>query len=48
MKHIHVLSATSDFRPVNQWNKAKQEEKKERKEYTPKEIMDVLDRKVKL
>lgn len=32
------------FRPVNQWNKGKKEEYKERKEYSLNEIMGALDK----
>ncbi|MCP4648746.1 MAG: hypothetical protein GY853_01520 [PVC group bacterium] len=37
--------AISEFRPINQWNKGKKAEAKERKEYSPEEIEKSLLKK---
>ena len=36
------------FRPVNQWNKGKKQEYSERNEYSPDEIIESLNKPLKL
>lgn len=46
VKYIRACPGTSDFRPVNQYNKAKKEEYRERRKAYIKTMEDIKDENI--